>query len=388
MIGELYKPLIPWFIESKVPQGVPGVYNLYKYLGESDKYSFYSIIYNPKIKFHRSFKNGSVLELNKFSFPFYYLWKLLVFFKLINWGNKKLKEESFDLIYGLSTFSTVAAYLGKRYNTPSVGRIYGTILTKDVKNRNYLKLYTRFFFDILAIKYPADHVISTLDGTSYDTVFKHFNKKKKVKLYYNGMEKNLRTTLLSQKNIKVLKSDRQIKFCYIARLETYKRIELGIELIEYLVQKKNLNNIQLSILGDGSQENRLKQIVDAKKLNAFIEFIPEMPHENLAEFISTQDIALFFYEGGSLGNILWECALAGKLILTVDNGDTAKLFKDGYNCLMANDNAQLPENLGNDIVELLDKDISDITKNGRKTVEEKIGNWKDRFDLEFEEIFN
>lgn len=387
LIGELYKPLIPWFLESKVPQGVPGVYNLYKYLGDSEEYTFYSIVYNPKINFKREFENGSVLELKKFAFPTYYLWKLFVFFKLIFWGNKKLKNESFDLVYGLSTFSTIAAYLGRKHKIPSVGRIYGTILTKDVKNRNYFKLYTRFFFDVLAIKYPADHVISTLDGTAYDRVFAHFNKKKKVQLYYNGMEEGLRSSLLAQKNTAILSSKKTIHLCYIARLETYKRIELGIGLVEYLVNTKQVKNIKLSILGNGSQEKQLQALVRNKKLGDYTEFIAEMPHENLASFIEKQDAALFLYEGGSLGNILWECALAGKLILTVDNGDTAKLFKDGENCLMAKDDQHLIDELGEKLVQLIDKDISGITLSGRQTVEEKVGTWNERFDREFQKIF-
>ncbi len=387
LIGELYKPLIPWFLESKVPQGVPGVYNLYKYLGNSDRYSFYSIVYNPKINFQRQFDNGSVLELHKFYFPFYYLWKLLVFFKLIFWGNKKLKEESFDLVYGLSTFSTIAAYLGKKHGIASVGRIYGTILTKNVKNKNYLKLYTRFFFDILAIKYPADHVISTLDGTSYDKVFNHFNKNKEVILYYNGMEQKLRSQLLAQPATKVLSSTKPIRLCYIARLESYKRVELGIELVSYLVHQKQIKNIVLSILGSGSEENKLKSLLSKLQLEDYVNFIPEMPHENLAEFIANEQVSLFFYEGGSLGNILWECAMAGKLILTVDNGDTADLFKDGKNCLIAQDNERLPQVMGDKLVALLDKDISAISEAGRKVVEKHIGTWEDRFDKEFSSLF-
>jgi len=388
LIGELYKTLIPWFLESKVPQGVPGVYNLYKYLGSTEKYSFYSIVFNPKINFKRKFDNDSTLELKKFSFPFYYLWKFLVFFKLIFWGNKKLKEESFDLIYGLSTFSTIAAYLGKKHKIPSVGRIYGTILTKDVKNRNYLKLYTRFFFDILAIKYPADHVIATLDGTAYDKVFKHFNTKKEVTLYFNGMEEGLRSTLLAQEATSKLSSTDKIRLCYIARLETYKRFELGIGLVEYLVREKAMKNVELTILGNGSQEQSLKSLVAHKQLEDYVRFVPEMPHENLSGFIQEQDVALFFYEGGSLGNILWECAMAGKLIVTVDNGDTGTLFIDGENCVMAPDNDKLPEVIGDKLSALVDKDISQITQNGRKTVEQKIGTWKDRFEKEFDALFD
>ncbi len=384
LIGELYKPLVPWFLEDKEPQGVPAVYNLYKYLGQSKEYQFYSIIFNRRINRKKIFPNGSVMEFKKFYVPNYYLWKLLVFIRLFFFGNRKLKQEQFDLIYGLSTFATVAAVLGKWRRVTSVGRIYGTILTKDVKERNYFRLYTRFFFDILAIKLAADKVICTLDGTEYDRVFHFFNKKQKVKLFYNGMDVSLRNKLLSFENSKKL--DAPLRFCYIARLEYYKRQDIAIEIINKLVHQYKLD-CQLTILGSGSKATDLRDMIKKYQLEKQVCFIEEMPHREIPGFLAEQQAAMFFYEGGSLGNILWESALAGRLIITVDNAGTGTIFKDGENCLIAPENEKFAEIMAAKIYAYLNRSIDPITSNSRKMVSELISDWPSRFDKEFDYIF-
>lgn len=386
LLGELYRPLIPWFLYDKPPKGVPAVYNLYQYLGNSADFQFHSVIYNPEIETIKKFPNGSTIELKKFNFPIYYVWKFLVLFKLFFWGGRQLKKQQYDLVYGLSTFSLVAAFLGKKYKIPSVGRIYGTILTKDVNEGNYFRLYTRFLFDVLSIKYPADKVICTLDGTEYDKVFHFFNKNpdQQPQLLYNGMESGLRSKLLSFPNVQAFQSP--AKFCYIARLEPYKRQEIAIEVVNHLVHNYGWDEIQLTIIGSGSMEKKLKDLVSAKGLEKQVVFISEMPHQDIPDFIRDQDAAFFFYEGGSLGNVLWESALAGKLIVTVDNAGTGVLFKDGQNCIIAPDS----ENLAKEIVEKLEarkeESLLDLTSQSRELVKSLILTWEERFDKEFKEI--
>lgn len=384
IIGELYKPLIPWFLEDQEPKGVPAVYNLYQYLGNSSEYQFYSIVFNRSINRKKVFPNGSVIELKKFNVPNYYLWKLLVFFRLLFFGNRKMKQEHFDLVYGLSTFSTIAAILGKWRRVTSVGRIYGTILTKDVRQRNYFRLYTRFFFDVLAIKVAADHVICTLDGTEYDKVFHFFNKKRKVQLFYNGMDVALRNRLLQFENSKKL--DVPLRFCYIARLEYYKRQDIAIKIVHHLVNQYQID-CQLTILGSGSKAADLHALVRQYSLESQVHFIEEMAHKAIPDFLAKQQAAMFFYEGGSLGNILWESALAGKLIITVDNAGTGAIFKDGKNCLIAPESEDFAEVMAEKIKAYLHQAIDPLTQNSRAMVESLITDWPSRFDKEFDYLF-
>jgi len=388
LLGELYKPLIPWFLHDAPPKGVPAVYNLYQFLGNHSEYQFHSIIYNPEVNKIKTFPNGSVIELKKLSFPIYYVWKLLVFMKLLFQSNIILKDKSYDLIYGLGFFATIAALAGRWNRVPSVGRIYGTIMTRHVRDRNYFKLYTRFFFDILAIKIPADKVIATLDGTEYDKIFHFFNRKKESQptLLYNGMDAILRAKLLSFPTVKSWSST--ARFCYIARLETYKRQELAIEIVEKLVHQYQWTDLEFTIVGSGSRADFLENLVTEKKLHTYIKFISEMPHQDIPDFLATQDAAFFFYEGGSLGNILWESALGGRRIITVDNAGTGHLFKNGINSLITPESADFVEVMASEIAAWKEVDLSSLSQASRELVAGLVPGWEERFEREFEMIFN
>ena len=375
-------------MEDKPPTGVPAVYNLYNYLGNSNRYTFRSIIYNRKMNRKKLFPNGSIIELRKFNLRSYYLWKFVAFFKLFFWGNHILKEKKYDCVYGLSTFSTIAALLGRIHKIKSIGRIFGTILTKLVKEKKYLILFTRYIFDIISIKIPASIVIATKDGTDYNNVFYFFNKRKKINLLFNGIEKNLRIELLKIGNIEKLPEKGTIKFGYLARLESYKRQELAIDLVDELVNSHNRTNILLTIVGNGSLKNKLVSMVEEKKLNSYINFMDEIEHVNIPSILRQWHASLFFYEGGNLGNTLWESALAGRLIITISTGGTGEIIKDGKNGLILPDNYSFTKDMAIRINQLIGKDILNITSHGRKTAEHLIKPWEERFDQEFDGIFN
>jgi len=387
LIGEYYAPIIDWLKNDAKPQGVPAIYNFYNYLGNAEHVSFDSIIYNPDISKTISFPNGSTIELKKFYFPGYYFWKAIVFIKLYLWGKRKMKQEHFDLVYGFSTFSTVAHFLGNKFKKKSAGRILGTILTKDFAQKNYFKIYTRYFFDVLAMKYPCDYVITTMDGSGYDKVFPHFNKNMKIHLLANGMEENLRTTLLNIPHVNTIPKGEKIKLCYVARLEEYKRVDRGLKLVKELLGVHGIDNIHLTILGSGSKEDALKQLCDELDLNNYVTFKSAIPHEELPDFLATQHAGMFFYQGGSIGNILWETALSGRLVLTINNGDTGTVFKDMKNCLIADEDGQFIRNMATKLVSVLDQDITEITASSRKTARDYVGTWEERFDREMEIIF-
>jgi len=387
ILSEYYPPIKNWLFDEGPPEGVPAIYNFYDYLGDRDDLTFTAICYNP-IKNHiKTFPNGSSIELKKLSINSYYLWKIIVLLKTYRLGNSKMKKTKFHLVYGLSQFSFLAAKLGKKHKTPSVGRILGTLLTKVHSDKNYISLYTRHILDVLNIKIPCDEIICTFDGTAYDDVFPKFNKKRNPKLLFNGMDLKFREELLSFPNVKILPSKDTLKICYIARLEYYKRQELAIEMMSALSNKYQIKNAVLTIVGSGSKEKTLKKLVQERKLNKFVDFLPAIPHHKIPKYLDTQHIALFLYEGGSLGNALWESTLSGRLIGTVDNGSTAKIFQDNINGIVVSEDENIPTNLALRISELIGTDVSSMTKNGRDEVASKVKGWKERFDHEFDMLW-
>lgn len=385
IVGEYYRPLIGWFQRDEEPTGTPAIYNLYQYLGQSEDHQFHSVIYNFDENRIKTMPNGSIIELKKLSFPIYLIWKLIAYFKLLIFLNNHLKTNEYDVIYGLSTYSSIAAFLGKKHGILSVGRIYGTILTEKLKNKRWFKIYTRHIFEILAVKNPADIMIATQDGTSFDKVAQYFNSSIVVHMMYNGMDSQYRSTLLDLDPITNIVANKKIYFCSISRIEHYKRHHLSIQVTKMLKEKYKLD-VELLILGSGAMYEDIQNIITTQNLNDYVYLDAEIPHSELPDLIESYDFSFFLYEGGSLGNVMWEHALAGKTICTVNNGDTCSVFQDDKNAIVVEDSDQLVDDLSQKIYTYILKENQTLGLEARSTVEKIIGVWEDRFDKEFDMI--
>lgn len=383
-IGEYYAPLKDWFAHDGKPKGVPAVYNLYQYLGNHPKHKIHARIYTYDLNRKIELPNGSTITLVQVKVPIYLLWKLCVYIIWVLKGGKYIKKQSPDIIYAQGSFVSIAAYWGRKLSIPSVGRIYGTILTQLVKKRDYFNLYTRNILEIIGIKNPCDLMICTQDGTAYDEVGKFFKSDFEVELLYNGMESKIRKQLLGYQNVSSYGNDSTIKIASIARLFPYKRHELSILLCKSL-KEKNIPT-QLSIIGSGSEEKSLKALVVKLNLLNEVTFIPELSQVEMLDWLPSQDICTLFYAGGSLGNVMWECALAGRLIITVDNGRTSSVIHNDKNGIIFPDDERLVERCSKSIEKYLTKDISDLTYQLREDIAKIIPEWGIRFDREMDLI--
>ena len=382
VIGEYYPPLRKWFAEGGAPEGVPAVYNFYTFLSKHPEHQFHARIYTQDLERKWTLENGSSIELIRLNIPIYLLWKFCVY--CIWWfkGGKHIRTYKPDIIYAQGSFVSIGARWGKRLGLPSVGRIFGTILTDLVKRRKYFQLYTRNILEVIGIKKPCDLVICTKDGTAYDEVARFFNPEIKVTLLYNGMEKKVRDQVLSYPVTKELSSNQPIYIASIARLFYYKRHHLSIDLCKQL-RAKGLD-VRLTIVGSGPELANLKN--EAQPIAEFVHFLPEMSQYEMLDWLKTQDVCTFYYAGGSLGNVLWECAMAGKLILTVDNGKTSDVIRHKENGILHLDNEELVEETVKSIEEYLDQDIEPITNRLRADIKAIIPEWEIRFEKEMKLI--
>jgi len=169
-----------WLIEDQEPKIMPAVYNFFRILGASDEHQFKAIIFHPKVEKTVSFPNGSEIHIHKLSVPFHYPRKFVSFYKMEKIGQQYLDQEDYEAVYGLTIYSVVAGNLGRKNNLLSVGRIFGSLIWDELKKGNHWKVYTRFYFQYLEAKKPADLLICTEDGTEFDKVLAELNPGKKV----------------------------------------------------------------------------------------------------------------------------------------------------------------------------------------------------------------
>lgn len=199
ILPDFFSGLTNWFVKDEAPNGMPAVYNFLKVLGSKKNIFFDGVLYNKYITRTIHFENGSKIELKKITLfkSYHLLWKLYAFINTFFYSLKYLRNHKFDFVYGMSVFANCSMLLGKIFKIKSVGRLFGTLSSEMIKKKQYFNLYVRNFFDVMAIKFPCDVMISTEDGTDYKFFANKINPSKEVKIMFNGIDKSLKHKLLS-----------------------------------------------------------------------------------------------------------------------------------------------------------------------------------------------
>jgi len=381
ILGEFFSGLKDWHLYGKKPKGMPAVYNFYNILGKRDDVQFEGIVLNKYLNRTIEFENGSklhVIKYTKFS-KYHFIWKLFAMFATYRIAKKRIRNNNFDIIYGMANFALLASILGKKQKIKSVGRVFGTFATELIKNKNYFKLYTRHIIDVLIIKNPPDILISTEDGTDYSYFANKFNPKKDVKILFNGMDKDLKKTLLNLSPTK-LDKNKTIKFIYIARLSSWKRQDLAIDTINHL-RKQNIDAI-LTIIGDGPELNSIKNLIYQLKLTQYVQIIDSVPQIDLPKIIEKHHVAMSLYNNGNLGNVIWETSLAGKIIIIRESGNLHNIFRDKENSIVVKNKAE-GFYIATKFKEILkEKEKNNYGENIRVEVDKIIMDWNKRIEYE------
>ena len=90
-----------------------------------------------------------------------------------------------------------------------------------------------------------------------------------------------------------------VKIIVTGRLVPFKNIMLALECIDTLI--KEHQKIHMSIIGKGSEENKINTYIQKHGLETVVDLIPEMPRDQLLKRLSDADIYFFpsLREGGS-----------------------------------------------------------------------------------------
>ena len=120
--------------------------------------------------------------------------------------------------------------------------------------------------------------------------------------------------------------------CISSRLVTWKRVERSIKALA-IMQSTEIKPV-LIIVGDGPRKNFLEEL--AKELGVQVIFTGHVSQEISYNVIYNCTAFLSFYDLSNLGNPLLEALNCHKPIVTIGNGDTRKVIKDGENGLIIN----------------------------------------------------
>ena len=127
------------------------------------------------------------------------------------------------------------------------------------------------------------------------------------------------------------------RILYAGMVEKYKGIDYLIKAFSKICEVSTDDNINLDIIGEGSDMSRLKEMAKKKNLQRRINFKGYISHEALKEEYAKADAFILpsIIEENSPLTLL-EAMSQGTPVITTNIGGQAELIKEGYNGLLVN----------------------------------------------------
>ena len=194
-------------------------------------------------------------------------------------------------------------------------------VTRKMDSATMMRLYVRM--DRTCCK-KADHLICISDVIKNETK-KYGITETKMTVIHNGIDyarfdvkENYRDNL----NLKGLVVG------YIGRLEPHKGVEFIIK------AAKNIH-AQFLLVGGGSDEGRLKGLVQKLGLEKKIKFTGYLPYDEIPKYYASVDVVVYptLYE--PLGNVVLEAMAAGKPIIASNVDGIPEIFEEGTGYMLA-----------------------------------------------------
>ncbi len=210
------------------------------------------------------------------------------------------------------------------------------------------------------LKYSKFNKIITVDENSL-SAFKKANIKNVIYLP-NGVD-------IENFDIKKTKKTSKTIFLFVGRLEKQKGLVYLIEAINILKEKSS--NFEVHLIGKGSEEAYLKELVSKFNFKEYIKFLGEKTYQEITDCYINSDafILTSIWEGFPL--TLLEAWAARLAVIITNVGGISKICTDKKNALIIP--PQSPEKIAEVMLVLIDnkKLREQLGENGRKLVEEK-----------------
>jgi len=318
----------------------------------------------------------------------------LTILRLAGLASGKIKQNSYDLIYGYEVHGVLAVnllkLLGKLKEKKIISRFQGVFYINPIlKSKNYLKMILNWDH-LLALKLGSDLSIMTNDGTQGDRVFQQIKSKnlKNYRFWVNGVDKiSVSNSEISslQTNLNLTKKS---VFITISRLEKIKGIDRSLKALSILKNDLGFEDFHFLVVGEGSDRERLQQLTKDYKLTDQVLFTGSVSNEQVKVYLAVSDIFFSTFNSSNVGNPLLEAIRANKLIFTLNNGDTGQWIEHKKNGFIYDIHEEMYNKMADDILSLIqDEQMKNrIAENLKTTEKDKLWTWKERLDAEVTEV--
>jgi len=288
-----------------------------------------------------------------------------------------------DILYCDNANIIIAALFSRmQKHTSVVFRVMGVnnFMHTSVTNP---KIYQRIYR--WAYSSPFSLAICTQDGSGVEKwVNQALSVNTRKEILLNGVD-----TLVLPDNVDLnltqIKKNKII-ILFVGKLEKYKGCYEFVEAVLSLVTKKVLN-IHALIIGSGTEEKRIKELVDNVNANIFFTFIKHIPHSQILYAHSICDIYVSMNHLGNLSNANLEAIQSNDCMVIplpqkhkgIDEV-TALLLKDS----VVGVPIDRPDKLSNTLLTLVNSKSKreKMSKNIRKRKKTFLWSWDDRINTE------
>lgn len=328
-----------------------------------------------------------LIQIKKLGFFFKVVWWLWFQWMSFIKAQQLHAKHEFDVVYGYEIYGMpVAKVLSKLWHIPVVSRFQGSILRLVWMRKPFWIL--RAWEHVVAYKLAAlsDLVIMTNDGSQGDRLLAQMGvRESKTRFLLNGLNKERFSALLQKDQAKqeLQIRHKNVLLC-VSRLMPLKKVDRNIKALPGTIE--DCPDTILIIVGDGPERSRLEELARELGVAQHVRFEGAVDHADVPKYLAAADIFLSFYDWSNVGNPLLEAMMAGKCIVTLNNGDTGRFVNNGHNGVLLEyeDLSRLPQVTKRLLAD--EERRRQLGINAHKFAEEHFWSWEERIDAEIKEV--
>lgn len=305
------------------------------------------------------------------------------FIPLVNNDSRFIVRLLFEILFSIEIFLRLLFSDDEIYfvSSPPFLLTLSVFLVSKIKNKKYIldvrDLYPEVLFNLNIINQKSllGRGLLFLEKTVYDNAFlistvtnglvdhiKNKSANQNIYLIRNGYSKNL---FYPQK----IKSDDKFKIIFHGTMGKFQNIELIVELAK-LFKDKNMNDIELTIIGDGDKSSCLERKIEEFNLKN-INYLGRKNIKEIPKFINESDIGISPRIDGMISQTsfpvkVYEYLGCGKPVLVTPISEVGNFIEEN----------EMGFQVKNDVDELFKLILK--FKNDNKLYEELVQNVKDK----------
>lgn len=230
-----------------------------------------------------------------------------------------------DIVVASPGFSTIALLIANKlakFKTKTVLMVDNKI---SLLKQGKLKHKISYYIYKLLYKY-SDHIIVAHDNGKED-ILKSFKLKadKVTRIYHPLIDVNCIKNIKNVEN-KFFNDDNYVLLT-VGRLVPEKNYDMLISVFNDL--KKEIKNIKLLIIGEGTEREKLKNIIDTNNLNNDVELLGY--YDKPLEYMKKSDLYIMSSKQEAFGIVLVEALACGMKIVSTDckSGGQNEILQNG-----------------------------------------------------------